>query len=51
MSPGKGGVSAPPAGRAEGAPHRENGGIVFLRRAENAVSVAILCAMALLPLL
>ena len=51
MNPEKGGVSVPPAGKAEGTPLRETGGIVFLRRAENAVSVAILCAMALLPIL
>jgi C4-dicarboxylate transporter DctM subunit len=51
VNPDKGGVSGPPAGRTEGTPPRETGRFVFLRRAENAVSIAILCAMALLPIL
>jgi C4-dicarboxylate transporter DctM subunit len=51
VNPEKGGVSGSPAGRTEGPPPREPGRFVFPRRAENAVSIAILCAMALLPIL
>ena len=40
-----------PPGRTESKPPPEAGGVSLLHRAENAVSIAILCAMALLPIL
>ncbi len=51
MSPGKGGVSVPPAGRIGGESPPEAGRVPLLHRVENAVSVTILCGMALLPIL
>ncbi len=41
----------PPPGRTGSQPPPEAGGVSLLHRAENAVSVTILCAMALLPIL
>ncbi len=40
-----------PHGRTGSKPPLEAGGVSLFRRAENAVSIAILCAMALLPIL
>ena len=51
MIPEKRDGAVPPAGNAAGRPPAKAGGFSFLHRAENALSVAMLCAMALLPIL
>lgn len=51
MIPEKRAGGAPPAGNAAERPSAQAGAISLLRRAENGLSVAMLCAMALLPIL
>jgi C4-dicarboxylate transporter DctM subunit len=51
VTPWKRGAAALPPGNAAGRPSAKAGVISLLHRAENALSVTILCAMALLPIL